>query len=55
MGNPFLDHFLELWTLDSRNCVDESVVAALHTLEETGKKQLQETSTQGNIKAEKED
>ena len=42
MGNPFLNHFPDILTLDSRNCVDESVVAALHTLEETGKKQYQE-------------
>ncbi|KAI0241548.1 hypothetical protein LSAT2_023844 [Lamellibrachia satsuma] len=42
MGNPFLDHFPDLLTLDSRNCVDESVVAALHTLGETGRKQYQD-------------
>ena len=39
MGNPFLDDFPDLVTLDSRNCADESVVAALHTLDDTGKKQ----------------
>lgn len=39
MGNPFLDDFSDLVTLDSRNCADESVVAALHTLEDTGRKQ----------------
>ena len=42
MGNPFLDDFPDLVTLDSRNCVDESVVAAFHTLVDTGKKQYQD-------------
>ena len=42
MGNPFLDDFPDLITLDSRNCADESVVAALHTLVDTGKKQYQD-------------
>ena len=36
MGNPFLDDFPELVTLDNRNCIDDSVTAALHTLEDTG-------------------
>ena len=36
MGNPFKDDFPELIQLDSRNCVDESVVSALHTLEDRG-------------------
>ena len=42
MGNPFLDDFPDLVTLDSRNGADESVVAALHTLVDTGKKQYQD-------------
>ena len=42
MGNPFLDDFPELVTLDSQNCADESVVAALRTLIDTGKTQYQE-------------
>ena len=42
LGNPFLDHFPDLFTLDSCNCVDESVIAALNTLEETGWKQYQD-------------
>ena len=42
MGNPFLDDFPELVTLDSRNCLDESVSIALYVLEETGKKQYQD-------------
>ena len=42
MGNPFLDDFPELVTLVSRNCADESVVAALRTLIDTGKTQYQE-------------
>ena len=36
MGNPFLDDFPELVTLDSRNCVDESVILSLRSLEDTG-------------------
>ena len=36
MGNPFLDNFPELVTLDSRNCMDESVVKALNALEDIG-------------------
>ena len=36
MGNLFLDNFPELVTLNSRNCVDESVALALYTLKDTG-------------------
>ena len=42
MGNPFLDDFEELVTLDSRNCVDKSVVHTVRSLEETGKKQYKD-------------
>ena len=42
MGNPFLDNFPELVTLDSRTCMNDSVVTSLQTLEETGTKQYQE-------------
>ena len=42
MGNPFLDDFPELVTLDSHNCIDESGVNALRTLENIGKMQYQE-------------
>ncbi len=42
MGNPFMDDFPELVTLDSRNCMDESVVNSLCGLEDTGEKQYQE-------------
>ena len=42
MGNPFLDDFPELVTFDSCNCADESVVAAVCTLDDTGKKQYQD-------------
>ena len=45
MGNPFLDNFPELVTLNSRNCVDESVALALYTLEDTGIKQYQDYVT----------
>ena len=38
MGNPFLDQFPDPLTFDRPDCADESVVAALHTLEETGNK-----------------
>ena len=36
MSNPFLDDFPELVTLDSRNCVDNSVTTALRALEDIG-------------------
>ena len=42
MGNLFLDNFPELVTLDSRNCMDESVVKALYALKDIGMKQYQE-------------
>ena len=42
MGNPFLDDFPELVTLDNRNCVDDSVTAALCALEDTGTTQYQD-------------
>jgi len=42
MGNPFLDDFPELVTLDSCNCADESVVATACTLDDTGEKQYQD-------------
>ena len=42
MGNPFLGDFLELVTFDSCNCADESVVATVCTLDDTGKKQYRD-------------
>ena len=42
MGNPFLDDFKDLVTLDSRKCVHESVVHTVRSLEETGKKQYKD-------------
>ncbi|XP_056149200.1 LOW QUALITY PROTEIN: desmoglein-2-like protein [Lampris incognitus] len=42
MGNPFLDDFKDLVTLDSRNRTDKSVVNTVLILEETGKRQYQE-------------
>ena len=42
MGNPFLDDFPELITLDSRDCVDKSVIVGLRSLEDTGIKQYKE-------------
>ena len=39
MGNPFWADFSDLVSLDSRDCADESVIAALYTLEDTGKGQ----------------
>ena len=41
MGNPFLDAFEDLVALDSRNCVDSSVIHTICSLEDTGKKQYQ--------------
>ena len=40
-GNPFSDDFPELVKLDNRNCVHESIVNDLCTLEEIGTKQYQ--------------
>ncbi|CAM1331975.1 Uncharacterised protein r2_g4082 [Pycnogonum litorale] len=45
MGNPFLDDFPELVTLDSRNCTSETVVNAIRTLEDIGTKKYQEYVT----------
>ncbi|XP_061894509.1 uncharacterized protein LOC133644183 [Entelurus aequoreus] len=42
MGNPFLDVFEELVTLDSRNCADKLVANTMLILEDTGKRQYQE-------------
>jgi len=42
MGNPILDIFPDLVTLDSRNCTVESVVTTVRNLEETGKKQYRD-------------
>jgi hypothetical protein len=39
MGNPFTDDFQELVALDSRNCVNDSVIKTMRSIEETGKKQ----------------
>lgn len=39
MGNPFLDNFPELVTLDNRDCMDDSVAAAIFNLEALGKNQ----------------
>ena len=41
MGNPFSDDFPELVKLDNRNCVHESIVNYLCTLEEIDTKQYQ--------------
>ncbi len=45
MGNPFLDDFPELITLDSRDCAHQSVMVALYSLEDTGTKQYKEYYT----------
>ena len=42
MGNPFLDDFPELVTLDSRNCANEAVVNTIRTMEDVGKQKYQE-------------
>ena len=41
MGNPFLDDFPELVTLNSRDCVDPEVAESFRGLESTGKVQYQ--------------
>lgn len=40
-GNPFLDDFPELVTLDSRDCADISVVESVEKLDKLGKEQYQ--------------
>ena len=42
MGNPFLDDFSDLVTLNRRNFMDESVIDTVRTLEDTGKKLYQD-------------
>ena len=41
MGNPFLDDFPELITLDSRDCLDDSVAESVFNFQELGKTQYQ--------------
>ena len=41
MGNPFLDDFPELVTLDGRDCVDPEVTDSVRGLEGTGKAHYQ--------------
>lgn len=40
-GNPFLDDFPELVTLDSRDCADISVAESVEKLDKLGKEQYQ--------------
>jgi len=40
-GNPFLDDFSELVTLDSRDCADTSVAESIKKLDKLGKEQYQ--------------
>ena len=42
MGNPFLDDFLELVTLDSRDYMDDAVATSTVTLLQVSKTQYQE-------------
>jgi hypothetical protein len=42
MGNPFLDDFSELVTLNSRDCMGDDVVDSIVNLEQLGKTQYQE-------------
>ena len=46
MGNPFLDDFPELVTLDNRDCVDPKVAKSVRGLEGTGKVQYQASRRQ---------
>ena len=41
MGNPFLDDFEELVSLDNRICMDESIVTTVRTLEDIGRGKYQ--------------
>ena len=42
MGNPFLDDFPELVTMDSRDCMDDAVAESVINLRQLGKTQYQE-------------
>ena len=42
MGNPFLDDFPELVTLDSRDCADDEVAKAVMNLDTLGQTQYRE-------------
>lgn len=42
MGNPFVDDFPELVKLDSRDCVNPSVIESMKSLQNTGHKQYTE-------------
>ena len=42
MGNPFLDDFPELVTMDSRDCMDDAVAESVINLRQLGKTQCQE-------------
>ena len=44
-GNPFLDNFPELLTLDSRDCADVSVVESIKKLDKLGQEQYQKYVT----------
>ena len=44
-GNPFLDDFPELLTLDSRDCADVSVVESIKKLDKLGQEQYQKYVT----------
>ena len=44
-GNPILDNFSELVTLDSRDCADTSVVESVNKLGKRGKEQYQKYVT----------
>jgi len=41
MGNPFLNHFKELVTLNSRACVNEAVITSLYSFDKEGRQQYQ--------------
>ena len=41
IGNPFLDDFAKLVSLDSRDCADASVVESVHKLDSVGQAQYQ--------------
>lgn len=39
IGNPFLDDFLELVTIDNRDCAEESVIESIRKLDRIGEEQ----------------
>jgi hypothetical protein len=42
VGNPFLDEFPELVTIDSRNCMDQAIITSIQSIETLGEQQYKD-------------